>query len=136
MDDSDNTVIEEYMEELKRDTSIDEMNIKDRAMRLPAIKHKWVGRLIRHKIELDKLFRKRKAMIGVVADAIQKESAVMLMRVNAEKSAAQHEKIREIDLLIKDNKVYVEFLEKVEKILSSMTFDIKNAVQIMQLETT
>ena len=36
---------------------------------------------------------------------------------------------------IKDEYLIVEFLEKCEKVLSSMTFDIKNLVEIMKMET-
>ena len=35
---------------------------------------------------------------------------------------------------INEEKLIVEFLEKIEKIFSSLTYDIKNIIEIMKLE--
>jgi len=48
-------IIEKYEAEIKEDAHVDELNVKDVAMRLPAIKHKWVSRLIYHKRQVSKL---------------------------------------------------------------------------------
>ena len=41
----------------------------------------------------------------------------------------------DINQQIKEHKLVIEFLEKSEKIFSSLTFDIKNLVEIIKLET-
>ena len=41
------------------DVEIDEFNIKETQMKLPALKHKWVGRLIRHKGVFGELHNRR-----------------------------------------------------------------------------
>jgi hypothetical protein len=46
------------------------------------------------------------------------------------------EAIKKIDEEINQTQLMVEYLEKVEKIMSSITFDIGNAAKIMVLETT
>ncbi len=53
----------------------------------------------------------------------------------ARSKAEEHDKIKDIDSQISENKIIIEFLEKVEKIFNSMTFDIKNLTEIMKLET-
>ena len=41
--------LEDYLKEMEKDVIFDDFTIKETQMKLPAIKHKWVGRLIRHK---------------------------------------------------------------------------------------
>ena len=38
--------LEEFKKELQEDTKIDQINLLEKQMMLPAIKHKWVARLI------------------------------------------------------------------------------------------
>lgn len=136
MDSCDNSLIEDYLLDLKEDTKIDQFNIKDRSMRLPGIKHKWVGRLIRHRLEVDKLLASRKSTVEKIAETLQRESPVVLPNDRAIKMASTHDKIAELDEQIRLQKIYVDFLERVEKICSGMSFDIRNAQEIMKLETT
>ena len=44
------STLDKYMEEMVQDTSVDNFNLLDIQMKLPAIKHKWVGRLMRHNL--------------------------------------------------------------------------------------
>ena len=41
--------LEQYIKEMGEDVDLDEFNLKDVQLKLPALKHKWVGRLIRAK---------------------------------------------------------------------------------------
>jgi hypothetical protein len=45
-------MLEEYIKELSEDLKIDELNLKDYQLRLPALKHKWTGRCIRLKANI------------------------------------------------------------------------------------
>ena len=58
------------------------------------------------------------------------------MSVSAvEKLIEQKNLMGDITDYIKEQRLCIEYLEKVERILSSMTFDIKNLTEIMKLET-
>ena len=46
---------EKYSEELKEDTKVDELNLLQKQLMLPGIKHKWVARLINQKRFLNEL---------------------------------------------------------------------------------
>jgi hypothetical protein len=46
------------------------------------------------------------------------------------------ETIKKINNDIDETELLIEYLEKVEKIMSSLTYDIGNATKIMTLETT
>ncbi len=129
------TLLEEYISELTQDVQIDEFNMKDVQLKLPAIKHKWTGRLMRSKMEIDAKYRQKHQLIEKVADALIQESPVSLSVPMARKTAEDHVDVKKIQDEIKELRLVVEFLEKTEKTLSSITFDIKNIVEIIKLET-
>ena len=128
------SLLNEYLEEMKEDTALDQFTVRDVQMKLPGIKHKWAGRLIRAKIDINKLYGDRKRLINKLADKLVGASPVRLSMPVARKKVEDHEAVLEIDDKIKDCRMTQEFLEKAEKILSSMTFDIKNLTEIMKME--
>ena len=124
------------MEEIVQDTNVDNFNILDVQMRLPAIKHKWVGRLMRHKFEVKELRREKEKLIRELTSKLLSESPVKIAEPIAEKKVSKVDSVLKIDAKIRETYLIIEYLEKVEKIFSSMTFDIKNVTEIMKLETT
>ena len=129
-------LLDQYIKELGEDTALDEFNVRDVQMKLPAIKHKWAGRLMRAKSDNSKLERKKKKFIKDLTQKLVKDSPVKLSLPIAEKKVQDLDDIQDIDEQIRDNEVVILFLEKAERILNSMTFDIKNLTEIMKLETT
>jgi hypothetical protein len=127
-------LFEKYYEEIKEDVKYDQINILEKQLMLPAIKHKWVSRLVmakRKKMELEK--RKKDAKEGVMA-TLQIPTGVPKVALNARIESS--ETIRKIDDEINETNIIIEYLEKVEKIFSSVTYDIGNATKLMVLETT
>ena len=54
------TVLEKYIKELETDVIVDELNLKEAALMLPAKKAKWVSRLMLEKNNLNELYKKKK----------------------------------------------------------------------------
>ena len=129
------SIIDQYNEELKKHLVIDELNIKDVQLGLPGKKHLWVGRLIRHKQEVNELKTKKHKLIQLLTKQIQEQSNVRLSVPAAEKVAWNMDSVKEINNRISDLELVIEFLEKVEKIFNGMSFDIKNIIEIQKLET-
>lgn len=129
-------LLNKYIEELDKDVRLDQFNLKDAQLSLPGIKHKWAGRLIRHKIELNELTVKRTLKLKEICNLVQMQSPTALPNTIVEKNAIKHSDIISIDSDITYTKLIIEFLEKTEKTLSSMTFDISNIVKIITIETT
>ena len=127
-------VLHKYIDELSQDTALNEFTMKDVQMKLPGIKHKWAGRLMRAKLEKDSLIRKKKRVVHTMSNELIQRSPVKLSIPVAKQKVEQSESIMEYDERIGDIFVIIEFLEKAEKILNSMTFDIKNLTEIMKLE--
>jgi hypothetical protein len=126
---------EKLLEELKQFLHFDELNLKEKQLMLPSIKHRYATIYIQTKREMGNLFLERKLMLRKIVDEINKESPVKLSIIAAEKLAADHETIAEIDNKIKNNELILEICEKSEKILSSASYDIKNLVELIKLET-
>lgn len=128
-------ILDDYLRELSQDTTLDEFTVKDVQMKLPAIKHKWAGRLIRAKIDIANHDRELEDLVEAATNQLIKESPVKLATPLARTRVESLDEIKDARLKSKELKVVVEFLEKAERILNSMTFDIKNLTEIMKLET-
>ena len=124
-----------YIEELDTDTSINEFNIRDVQMKLPAIKHKWAGRQVRAKIEMSQLKGERVSLIDRMTDKLIEQSPVTITKPTAKQRVLSSDAIKQMDKKIQEYHHIIEFLEKTDKTLSSMTFDIRNLTEIMKLET-
>ena len=129
-------LLEDYIKELETDLKISELELKDYQLRLPGIKHKWAGRCIRHKLELNDLRKKRDVLKRSLVEKIQEQSPVKLNLPVAERTVEKHSELIEIDDRMKQLELIVELLEKSEKTLSSASYDLKNIIDIIKLETT
>jgi len=125
-----------YIKELEEDVKIDELNLKEAALMLPARKAKWVSRLIIEKNNLNDLHKERTRLINDVVEEIKKESHVRLATPTLEKAAEKHGKVATITQEIARKQNIIEFLERVEKTIHSIGFDIKNLIEVIKMETS
>jgi len=128
--------LKKLMAEIEADTKLDELNLKEAQFKLPAIKHKYAGLLIRSKIELNEKLKKHSDTKKQLIKKIHDSSPVKLTPNAMSDAAEDAPSVKSINDEIKDLKLVIELLEKTEKILQSMTFDIKNIIELQKLETT
>ena len=128
--------LSKYIEELKADCIVDEINLKESALILPAKKAKWVARLILQKNILNKLEKDKKELLNCLMERLKQESVTSLSTAVLKNFAEKDGSIIEIDQKIEESKNLIDFLERIEKIMSSMSFDIGNIIKIVQLEMT
>ena len=129
-------MLEEYIKELEEDLKINELNLKDYQLKLPAIKHKWAGRCIRLKLELAQEHKKLDKLKKTLAEEVEKAAPVKLSAPAINQMIESHSTYKEFRSNMEEKKLAIELLEKTEKTLNSATFDIKNLIEIMKLETT
>ena len=130
------SILQKYIDEIDQDVELNNFNVKDVQLKLPAIKHKYVSRLIAHKRRLSSLYRDKSIKQDKVITSLKEQSVYKLTDAMAKKAASSHNNIKDIDVAIAEEKSIIELLEKVEKILSSMTYDIKNLIELMKMEIT
>ncbi len=129
-------MLEEYIKELENDLKIDELYLKDYTLRLPGIKHKWAGRCIRHKLELVDLKQKKEKLKKTLKTKVLESSSVKPSLPALDKIVENSDEVKEFDKKIHEIELIVELLEKSEKTLSSASYDLKNLIDIIKLETT
>jgi len=126
------TLLQQYQKELFEDLRIDELTLKDKAMLVPIIKHKWVARQMTHKSQLKKLTDAKKKAIKEFTT----NTPVALSKQAIEQASSNDPRIEAIQEKIDELDIIIEYLEKIEKAISSLTFDCKNVIDLQKLETT
>lgn len=132
----DTTLFDKYRAELEEELDLSDFNMKDVQMKMPAIKHKWVARLIQQKIELNKYKKLKGDAIDNIVQNSRKDNPVLLSDMALAKQAEKHDIVQKINLKMEECEILIDYLEKVEKVCSSTSYDIKNLVDIKKLEMT
>ncbi len=127
-------LLQQYIEEIGKDLVLDDFNLKESQLRLPARKHYWVARLIEAKVERNKLISKKKALKKEVVKQVIRDSPIKITQASAEAAAENHNSLSKLNDAIRERDMIIEYLEKVEKIMSSMGYEIKNIVEIQKME--
>lgn len=123
-------LLKKYREEIEKDLVINDFNIKEVQMRLASRKHFWVGRLIDAKIAKSDLEKRKKALKRALVTKIIAEAPVKLTTSTAESAAEQCDDIADINDKLKEYEYVIEYLEKVEKIMGGMGWEIKNLIAL------
>jgi len=127
-------IVEKYIKEIEEDLKIDEFNIKEASLKTPGRKHFWVSRLINHKRNLYFLEQELEETSKKLVTETREKSPVAISSITLQNAVAESNVIKTLQLKIKEEKFLIELLEKTEKTFSSLTYDIKNIVEIMKLE--
>ena len=126
--------IKQYEDELVIDATINRFNILEQQMKLPAIKHKWVARLIQHKQNLNKLKRVKELAKEQEEEKLQSNQQVLLTKASIDKHVERTKIIEDINKKIQEQELIILYLEKVEVIFKSLSYDITNMVDLIKLE--
>lgn len=127
-------ILNKYKKEFEEDSVINELNLRDRQLMLPGIKHKYVAYLIQHK---QKKYELEKAKKQAIHDLINNTNTDIGLSKTT--SARKHESnpiIKKINDLITEQDIVIEYLEKIEMITKSMTYDMSNIIKILEMEMT
>jgi hypothetical protein len=128
---------EKIKHEINSDLVLDRINLLEKQLMLPAIKHKWVARLIDQKRLKNSLEAKKKHLKADVLKTLQDSGIPSnLPKAALDRKIESSDSLLKIDEQIKETEIIIEYLEKVENICRSLTYDIKNAVDLEKLETT
>jgi len=128
-------LLDKYIEELKQELVIDEMNVSAVQRRLPARRHFWAARLIQHKRDIFRLKKEKDEIEQRIAKELREKSVTKLSIPESISIAKKSSGVRDISEKLYELELVVELLEKAEKNLSSMVWDIKNIVALIQMET-
>jgi hypothetical protein len=104
----------EYHQRIEEFLKFDELNLKDVQMSLPSVRHYWVGRLIFHKQQINKLKKAKEKAAKVLRQKLEHESPIGLTAKTISDSIVQNEVMLKLEEDILNNELLVEYLTKVE----------------------
>ena len=122
------------MQEIGEDLVLNDLNLKQQQQRLPARKHFWVGRLVEAKIQRNKLIAQKSKLKKDLVKKVIADSPVRINQASVESAAERYESVAKLNDNIKEQDTIIEYLEKVEKILSNMHWEIKNVIDMNKME--
>jgi hypothetical protein len=128
-------ILEQYREDIEEDLKIDQFNVKKVQMRAPARKHYWVARMINTKIRLNQLVAKKKKLKSDVIRQLIQKAPTKLSQNALSNAAEENSAIAALTEQIVELETLVEYLEHVVKIMSNIHWEIKNIIELMQMET-
>ena len=124
---------EKIVQEIEKDLKIDRMNMDEKSLQIPSIKHYWVAELYRSKIKIQALERKKKDLFKAFAESDR------VMEIGLSKDAIQRQfnstkKVQEINEQLEELKIIVEYLEDAKFVLGRVTDDLKNRIELEKVE--
>lgn len=124
-----------YQKELTQDLQLNEINVKEKQMILPSLKHKWVARLIKHKKDIKKLEREKQSLIKKAVDKAKEKIPGAPEVIITNRFLSKSPSIFDLEETLEELELIVQYLEKTEQIFKNLTYDIKNLIDLIKLET-
>ncbi len=128
-----NKRILELSEELEVDLELNEMNLKDKALRTPGLKSKWIKiyyEELDYQEKLEEAKEKLKEKYMNTYGETPEEPRFMV-----ERKVSENQDIKKLNKAFKEQQKVVRFLTDVNKnIMSRFNFDIKNSQEILKME--
>lgn len=126
-------IINDYEEEILADTTLDELNVKEKAARAIIIRQKWIQRLNTTRWRLRLAEEKKQEIMD---DKIQFANLPVGLTSNIKKNKLMENspEIKEINDTIAEYTHIVIYLEDTCKNISQFGWDIKNYVELIKME--
>lgn len=125
--------LESIIAAVEADLEFNDLNVMEKALRLPAIKHFWVGRYIRAKVELKKREQERANLIKTL-ETSDRFTEVNLSKDSLRKMWMASPKMQEISERIDELNFIIDYLNDAKYVLGRATDDIKNFIEVRKLE--
>lgn len=123
---------EKIVKEIENDLKIDRLNMDEKILQIPSVKHYWVAELYRSKIQIQKLENYKKERVKELQSTLVTEIGLsknsLINQINSD------EKIMKINAKLDELKVIVEYLEDVKFVMGRVTDDIKNRIELEKVE--
>lgn len=120
------------VKEITEDLKIDRMNLDDKTLRIPSIKHFWVAKLYTTKIRILTLEKKKKARIDELKNGYVSE--IGLSKTSMMQNLNSDEQIIKINEELEELKLIVDYLEDAKFVLGRVTDDLKNRIELEKVE--
>lgn len=120
------------VKEITEDLKIDRINLDEKTLRIPSIKHFWVAKLYTTKIRILTLEKKKKARIDELKNGYVSE--IGLSKTSMMQNLNSDEQIMKINEEMEELKLIVDYLEDAKFVLGRVTDDLKNRIELEKVE--
>lgn len=120
------------VKDITEDLKIDRMNLDEKTLRIPSIKHFWVAKLYTTKIRILTLEKKKKARIDELKNGYVSE--IGLSKTSMMQNLNSDEQIMKINEEMEELKLIVDYLEDAKFVLGRVTDDLKNRIELEKVE--
>lgn len=123
---------EKIVKEIEQDLKIDRMNMDEKILKIPSIKHYWIAELYRSKIQIQKLENYKKERIKEIQNSLVTEIGLSKSSITAQLNS--DEKIMKINSKLEELKIIVDYLEDAKFVFGRVTDDLKNRIELEKVE--
>lgn len=119
--------------EITEDLKIDRMNLDEKSMRIPSIKHFWIAKLYNSKIRILTLEKKKKELLKAFMES-DKATEIGLSKDALQRQFNNTKTVQSINEELEELRIIVEYLEDAKFVLGRTTDDIKNRIELEKVE--
>lgn len=123
---------EKIVKEIEQDLKIDRMNMDEKILKIPSIKHYWIAELYRSKIQIQKLENYKKDRIKEIQNSLVTEIGLSKSSITAQLNS--DEKIMKINSKLEELRIIVDYLEDAKFVFGRVTDDLKNRIELEKVE--
>jgi Recombination, repair and ssDNA binding protein UvsY len=121
-------------EKFEEDVSIDQLNVLEKQYELPRIKHRWLIRHSSMKYKIRDLVELKEKTIEQATNNDKIKQQFKLDPKRVRKLLESDPQIALLTTKIEEYKIVLEYLAGMLEIVSKMSFDIKNIVDLRKIE--
>lgn len=128
---TNNQDLQKYIQELMEDTEVKLSNVREKSLLCNSNQSKWLSYLFHEKETLNRILETKQK---ILKKEINNNVSDSVLRLKNEKNILENnENIKKLNLLQKNVKDNIDFIERALSILSNMSFQIKNIIDIIKL---
>lgn len=125
--------LDSIMKGVAKDLEVNDLNLDQKVVKLPLVKHFWVGKLILCEAELKHREQERAELIKAL-ESYEKSSEIALTKDSLRKKAMASPKMQELNARIDELHYIIEYLKEAKYFIGRATDDLKNFIEVKKLE--
>lgn len=134
---SDSKLINELTEikqEYDQDIEFDEFKIREIQLKIPALKAKWAAKLSVTEATYYEWKEKRNLLFDALLHEIDTTTDKPLTNNTKELMVKRDSRYKKVSEKIKSMEIIIKFLERIDRNVQGMTWDLKNILEELKLE--
>lgn len=130
-----NSILTKYIAELQSDVTLNEYNLREKALLASSMWAKWLGYLQVEKSNLDRIQKAKLMKKNMIASTVKTGDSVLRMK-SEDKMAENDETLQKLNAANKITQDNIDFIERALNILSNFSYQLRNVTEVIKLNLT